>query len=292
MRCFFWNIRGIANERSQIRLSKLIKKWDPDIVGIAEPKIHPKDIPINFLHTLGMSTVFFSNIGTDPNRVPNIWLIWKSSLPSPNMIYFSNQHITVEIENVLISIVHAHCTAIHRRQLWLELSNINPLNLPWMIMGDFNAYLSISEKKGADISSLGGIDKSGGLKFWASSIECYAMQAGGFNFLAGNTKFIAESAPTILRYWGGNLIIPQPKNRPFKFFNMWCTHPTFRDTVSESWQIPIQGNSIFILTQKLKRLKGILKEWNKDIFGNIKVKVEEETKKLEQMQDQESLEPC
>ncbi|KAF9615242.1 hypothetical protein IFM89_022504 [Coptis chinensis] len=67
---------------------------------------------------------------------------------------------------------------------------------------------------------------------------------------------------------------------------MWCTHPTFRDTVSESWQIPIQGNSIFILTQKLKRLKGVLKEWNKDIFGNIKVKVEEETKKLEQMQDQ------
>ncbi|KAF9600121.1 hypothetical protein IFM89_003668 [Coptis chinensis] len=33
-------------------------------------------------------------------------------------------------------------------------------------------------------------------------------------------------------------------------------------------------------------LKGVLKKWNKDIFGNIKVKVEEETKKLEQMQDQ------
>ncbi|KAF9590927.1 hypothetical protein IFM89_000472 [Coptis chinensis] len=82
MRCFFWNIRGIANEQSQIRLSKLIKKWDPDIVGIAKPKIHPKDIPISFLHTLGMSTVFFSNPGTDPNRVPNIWLIWKSSRPN------------------------------------------------------------------------------------------------------------------------------------------------------------------------------------------------------------------
>ncbi|KAF9600120.1 hypothetical protein IFM89_003667 [Coptis chinensis] len=78
----------MANERSQIRLSKLINKWDPDIV--------------------------------------------------------------VEIENVLITIIHAHCTAIHRRQLWLELSNINPLNLSWMIMGDFNAYLSISEKKGGN----------------------------------------------------------------------------------------------------------------------------------------------
>ncbi|KAF9593798.1 hypothetical protein IFM89_025507 [Coptis chinensis] len=37
---------------------------------------------------------------------------------------------------------------IRRRPLWHELSNMNPNNLPWLVMGDFNAYLSVTEKKG------------------------------------------------------------------------------------------------------------------------------------------------
>ncbi|KAF9614628.1 hypothetical protein IFM89_019605 [Coptis chinensis] len=222
MRCIFWNIRGIANERSQIRLSKLINKWDPDIVSIAETKIQPKHIPINFLHSLGMSTAFYSNPRTDPNRVPNIWLIWKASLPSLTMVYFSNQHITVEIENVLITIVHAHYTAVQRRQLWLELSNINLLNLPWMIMGDFNAYLSISEKKGGNNPS-------------SSAMNDFR------NFITNNQMMEVPSSGYQLTWWN---------------------------------------------KQKLKRLKGVLKKWKKDTFGNIKVKVEDETKKLEQMQEQ------
>ncbi|KAF9608958.1 hypothetical protein IFM89_012135 [Coptis chinensis] len=61
MRCVFWNIRGIANDKSQNRISKIINKWDPDIVGIAEPKILPQDFPINVLHSLGINSAFYSN---------------------------------------------------------------------------------------------------------------------------------------------------------------------------------------------------------------------------------------
>ncbi|KAF9616543.1 hypothetical protein IFM89_030004 [Coptis chinensis] len=84
---------------------------------------------------------------------------------------------------------------------------------------------------------------------------------------------------------GGIISIPRPNNMPFKFFNMWCSHPKFREVVMESWQEPIMGHSLYILTQKLKRLKGVLKKWNKDTFGNIRFKVEEETKRLEQMHE-------
>ncbi|KAF9619067.1 hypothetical protein IFM89_005081 [Coptis chinensis] len=233
-------------------------------------------------------------------------------MPTPTLVYFSNQHITVEVENVLITIVHAHCTSVQRRQLWLELSNINPLNLSWLIMGNFNAYLSISEKKEGNnptsssmndfknfISNnqlmevpssgyqltwwnkqvgrfkiLGKIDRMLCNACWGSNFPSWKYQVYG--------RICSDHSPLL----GGNLTIPQPKNRPFKFFNMWCTHPTFRDTVPDSWQIPLLGNSIFILMQKLKRLKGVLKKWNKDTFGNIKVKVEDETKKLEHMQEQ------
>ncbi|KAF9615394.1 hypothetical protein IFM89_023045 [Coptis chinensis] len=50
--------RGIANDKTQNRLSKLINKWDPDIVGIAEPMINPRDISSAYLQSLGMSASF------------------------------------------------------------------------------------------------------------------------------------------------------------------------------------------------------------------------------------------
>ncbi|KAF9613316.1 hypothetical protein IFM89_006826 [Coptis chinensis] len=65
--------RGIANDKTQNRLSKLINKWDPDIVGIAEPKINPRDISSAYLQSLGMSASFHSN--DRQNSVPNIWLL-------------------------------------------------------------------------------------------------------------------------------------------------------------------------------------------------------------------------
>ncbi|KAF9622129.1 hypothetical protein IFM89_029413 [Coptis chinensis] len=191
---------GIANDKSQNCLSKIINKWEPDIVGIVEPMINPNNLPINFLQSLGMSSALYSNPSSDPNRVPNLWLIWKDSVLTPTMIHFSNQHITVMVDSALITIVHAHCLYVQRRHLCIS--------------------------------------------------------------------------------------IPRPNNMPFKFFNMWCCHPNFREVVMDSWQAPIMGHSIYILTQKPKRLKGILKKWNKDTFGNIIFKVEEETKKLKQMHEQ------
>ncbi|KAF9625478.1 hypothetical protein IFM89_023394 [Coptis chinensis] len=138
--------RGIANDKSQNRLSKLINKWDPDIVGIAEPMISPDDFSKVYLQSLGMSSCFFFN--NSPNRVPNIWLFWKTTVATPNMLCCSNQQITVEVDGVLLSIIHAHCNYVNRRQLWMDLHQLSLMSLPWFILGDFNAYLSFSDKQG------------------------------------------------------------------------------------------------------------------------------------------------
>ncbi|KAF9619407.1 hypothetical protein IFM89_006594 [Coptis chinensis] len=92
MRCIFWNIRGIANDKTQNRLSKLINKWDPDIVGIAEPMINPGDISSAYLQSLGMSASFYSNDRF--NSVPNIRLLWKSTRSTPTLLHrvFSTNH--------------------------------------------------------------------------------------------------------------------------------------------------------------------------------------------------------
>ncbi|KAF9591014.1 hypothetical protein IFM89_001224 [Coptis chinensis] len=81
-------------------------------------------------------------------QLPHIWLLWKEGFSALNLIHCSNQQMTIECNGSIVTMVHASTLYVHRRSLWQELVHLNPLNIPWLIMGDFNAYLSPSEKKG------------------------------------------------------------------------------------------------------------------------------------------------
>ena len=46
----------------------------------------------------------------------------------------------------------------------------------------------------------------------------------------------------------------------------------FAGFVKENWSLyAAQGNAITVVKEKLKRLKGDLKLWNRDVFGNIEM---------------------
>ncbi|KAL8529336.1 hypothetical protein ACS0TY_006665 [Phlomoides rotata] len=62
---------------------------------------------------------------------------------------------------------------------------------------------------------------------------------------------------------------------------MWTTHPSFRQTVLNSWtQLTTASSLIQLVTQKLKRLKATLKNWNHVVFKNIYVEMEEASEAL------------
>ncbi|KAF9596637.1 hypothetical protein IFM89_012760 [Coptis chinensis] len=110
--------------------------------------IKAEDMSKNFLQSLGLNTSFLCN--SRHLQIPNLWLFWKVSLTTPTIFHCSPQQLTVEVEGTLITIVHAHCIYVQRRHLWAELQIISSSNLPWMVMGDFNAYLSYGDKKGGN----------------------------------------------------------------------------------------------------------------------------------------------
>lgn len=56
---------------------------------------------------------------------------------------------------------------------------------------------------------------------------------------------------------------------------MWLSHDFFAIVVENSWAITCSGNPPFVLAQKLKLLKQNLKVWNRDIFGQLKVRISE-----------------
>lgn len=64
--------------------------------------------------------------------------------------------------------------------------------------------------------------------------------------------------------------IDSPRNRPFRFENIWLSHQNFISNIEKWWSedLQIQGTIMFLLHKRLKHIKLRLKEWNKE-FGNI-----------------------
>lgn len=64
-------------------------------------------------------------------------------------------------------------------------------------------------------------------------------------------------------------------NIPFKFEAMCLSHDSFFKVVETSWATCCSGNPQFILARKLKILKTNPKVWNKEAFGQLKVRIAE-----------------
>ena len=63
---------------------------------------------------------------------------------------------------------------------------------------------------------------------------------------------------------------------PFRFENMWLKFEGFKDLLRGWWQsLQFSGSYSFVLASKLKALKGILKVWNKEVFGRVEIKKNE-----------------
>eukprot|EP00253_Pinus_taeda_P009353 PITA_09353 len=65
--------------------------------------------------------------------------------------------------------------------------------------------------------------------------------------------------------------IGTPRNRPFRFENIWLSHPDFSSNIAKWWaeDLNIQGTNMLLLQKRLKHIKLKLKEWNKNEHGNI-----------------------
>ncbi|XP_074310077.1 uncharacterized protein LOC141645046 [Silene latifolia] len=67
----------------------------------------------------------------------------------------------------------------------------------------------------------------------------------------------------------------KPKNRPFKYFNMWSSAPGFLEIVAATWNQNIEWTKMYRLVRKMKALKPMLKSINSghfyDIENNIKL---------------------
>ncbi|GKV46852.1 hypothetical protein SLEP1_g53813 [Rubroshorea leprosula] len=78
--------------------------------------------------------------------------------------------------------------------------------------------------------------------------------------------------------------------RPFRVLDAWQQHPDFKKFVEDKWkEMEVEGFAGYKCQKKLKLLKGFLKGWNKEVFGNMDTQYEQAVKKIEQVDMQNEI---
>jgi hypothetical protein len=149
MKCFYWNIRGLANPSSKLALKDLFLEFKPDICFLAEPWMNVNRLSPRWLHRLGLK--LFA-VNSRPNNSPNLWCLCSISL-NPTLLATDDQHIAISVDidgkSFGISGVYASTCYMNRRNLWNALTQVHSQYLfPWCYMGDFNTILGSHEYRG------------------------------------------------------------------------------------------------------------------------------------------------
>ncbi|XP_073139125.1 uncharacterized protein [Henckelia pumila] len=168
--------------------------------------------------------------------------------------------------HVFCSFVYAKCDYTLRRDLWASLLQVKPVGGPWLVGGDFNVVRDSSEFLGS----------SGGRQLPMDEFNHfvleYALVDAGFegSSVEHLSRTVSDHCPLLV---SAPVFARGPSS--FRFQSMWTRHPGFLQTVRLNWNMPCSLQGMPRLFAKLKRLKGHLKLWNRDVFENLFDKIAE-----------------
>ncbi|KAF7839972.1 RNA-directed DNA polymerase [Senna tora] len=220
-----------------------------------------------------------------------IWCLWDDSVGQVQILIKHTQFIHMKIGKGngthLITVVYGSPNPLSRKELWEELGKIaENVNEPWLVAGDFNAFVSTHEKEGG--SALGSkpdplfshwINKAALLDLGFVGPK-YTWQRGDLSIRLDralvNTewrlKFPEATVTHLPKYKSDHCplwIRSNPRaevkrnNRPFRFLAAWTLNDSFSNVVKEAWARDRDWGSA------VREFYPLINEWNREVFGNI-----------------------
>ena len=313
MKILFWNARGLGNSPTRRVLRRMVSRYQPLLLGLSEPFVQLSSIKSSFWKSLRLSPVAVNDRGA---RKPNIWLLCHQSL-QPHLLLATEQQLTIscifDSVTCIITWVYAKTTATERRQLWDDLFRVKNsfVQGPWLVLGDFNCVLGAHEKRGGILPKAVSCSD-----FQAMSTSCdlFHLPTKGMPFTWTNkrgvgrqvemrldrclintswidvwcnsdcttlTRTSSDHCPLLVCF--SKLVVSRPC--PFRFQRMWIDHPGFMNLVANVWkEFQFFGHPMYVLASKLRALKQELRNWNKSVFGDVNLVVEEAFADLDNIQ--------
>jgi hypothetical protein len=301
-----WNVRGLNEGKKRLRVRRLLSQWKVDIVCLQETKL--ESITPDLVQSLRRCPyVEWSHVAS-VGASDGILLMWDRRVVTKVDVCQGNFVVACSFRNVgdglewAFAGVYGPNRDSHRRHLWEELAGVMCLwKVPWCIGGDFNVTLYQNERSGgvrrrrvvaafADfIVEMGLMDLplSGEVSTWSNTLTWSRLD----RFLVSpewEFSYPGLLQKKLLRVCSDHAPIlllrgcSQNGKSSFKFENMWLKEEGFVDKVSSWWSsFSFTGSPSFILAKKPRALKGEIKRWNQEVFGNVRARNKAWAEKLE-----------
>ena len=284
-----WNVRGVGSGNKVGSVKKFVREQKVRFLGLVETK--KKDCTDQFIRSMwGTDDVNWSSIDAI-ERSGGIICMWDKSLLTGVSVVKRERWMCVHgyapdirIEVAIITVYGYHDCA-NKRRMWEELIELkSSISATIMVMGDFNEIRHPYERKGCTsysrsmeqfeewVNDMGLVElQLIGRKFtWRRGLSCskldrvfiepqwlqsvFGLKLVGLNCsLSDHVALLVKSDEVS---WG-------PK--PFRSIDAWFSHAGFLKLVEDEWK-KCDGTEFM---EKLTRLKQPLKNWNRDVFGNI-----------------------
>ena len=292
-----WNVRGVNGPEKRKVIKNFLRGYRVDIVCLQETKV--QEMSVELVRSLGVGRRLNWKALNAEGSAGGILLFWDNSritLVDSIVGSYSVSCLFRMSENGFLwafSGVYGPVENSFRESFWEELGSIKGLwDCPWCVGGDFNEVLSLNERlRGGRLSNsmrrfsdimndlnLSDLPLQGGPYTWSGGLNGSAMSRLDRFLVTADwesqcNKVIQRRLPRpvsdhfpILLDSDGVRTGPTP----FRFELMWLKYVGFKDILKGWWQnLHFYGSFSFTLSAKLKALKGILKVWNRDVFGKV-----------------------
>ncbi|GAV72801.1 Exo_endo_phos domain-containing protein/DUF4283 domain-containing protein, partial [Cephalotus follicularis] len=293
-----WNIRGLNDPIKQREVKSLILKNNVAFLGVLETRVRAanKDkVGRKFGRGWRMVTNHSQSL------LGRIWILW-----NPSVLQFTVEHISHQAIHgklifqgivIFVSVVYGSCDYRERRDLWANLAHLSLRlkSMPWIVVGDFNVSRWPNEHSGGRPvfskamsefreciwkCELEDLRQTGCFLTWSNKREGADTVSKKLDRAMGNWCWfkeynhvqasfplpgISDHSPCILQL----KTACRSGTRPFKYLNVWASHPDFLDEVSKVWAQEVEGNPLEVVSKKLRMLKPALKEFHSRHFNNL-----------------------
>ncbi|XP_028112500.1 uncharacterized protein LOC114310648 [Camellia sinensis] len=225
-----WNCRGVGNSAFKRNMRELISTHKPERLILMETKV-PFSSMGNYFNNMGFTA---ATIVDTIGRAGGIWLLWDTAHVSIRASHATNQVIQATIhkedyEEWILSAVYASPHPSQGDELWNNLEETT---------------------RSMEKPWLVAVD----FNDYTNHNERRSFSP---HYNHNRTQKFAERI--------NNCMHPStPTSRPFRFEAAWLCHPSFSDVVKKSWT-----NMDSNLVEAINGFTHDVKNWNKEVFGNV-----------------------
>ena len=303
-----WNVRGVNDPDKRRVIKSFLRSNKVDLVCLQETKVHQMNNVM--VRSLGVGRFLNWRALNAEGSAGGILILWdkrRISLVDSVEGSFSVSYLfRMEDDGFqwVFSGVYGPTEKRLSEPFWEELGAIRGLwENPWCVGGDFNEILSPNEiSRGSRMSNtmrwfsdvlndlgLRDLPLQGGHYTWQGGINGSSMSRLDRFLISPEWESqcnrviqrrlprpVSDHFPIMLDSEG---VKTGPS--PFRFELMWLKYAGFKEILKEWWQsLQFYGTSSFILSAKLKALKGLLKTWNREVFGEVETQKKDALRRI------------